>query len=320
MTVTDANLLLGRLDPEYFLAGRMRLDPSSRCTERWRRSASRSGSRRSSSRRRSSRSRTRTWRARSRWSRSSAATIPRRFSLLAFGGAGPLHAAAVARALGIPKVIVPQYPGVFSALGLLLADIRVDKIWTQAFRSNDVDAALVNRQFERITERALAELRQEGFAGEPEIRRAINMRYFGQNYEHEVEIEGGELDEAALERAFRRFDELHAERYGYAIDARGDRARQLQGDRDRQARAARPLARERRDAALRALGAPGLRPRPRLRSTRRSSHRSSLEPGEAIAGPAVIEEEGSTLFVEPGMTRRAHRAGRARDRRPGARR
>ena len=164
---------------------------------------------------------------------------PRRFSLLAFGGAGPLHAAAVARVLGIPQVIVPQYPGDFSALGLLLADIRVDKVWTQAFRSNDVDAALVNRQFERITERALAELRQEGFAGEPEVRRAINMRYFGQNYEHEVEIAPGELDDAALERAFRRFDELHAERYGYAIERRGDRARQLQGDRDRQARAAR---------------------------------------------------------------------------------
>src|SRR5438128_9779440 len=119
---------------------------------------------------------------------------PRRFALLAFGGAGPLHAASVARVLGIPRVIVPQHPGVFSALGLLLADIRVDKVWTQAFRSNDVDAELVNRQFGRITERALAELRQEGYAGEPEIRRAINMRYFGQNYEHEVEIESGELD------------------------------------------------------------------------------------------------------------------------------
>src|SRR5438552_8497818 len=143
---------------------------------------------------------------------------PRRFSLLAFGGAGPLHAAAVARVLGIPKVIVPQYPGVFSAIGLLLADIRVDKVWTQAFRSNDVDAPLVNRQFERITERALAELRQEGFAGEPQIRRAINKRYFGQNYEHEVEIESGDLDAAALERAFRAFDALHAERYGYRIE------------------------------------------------------------------------------------------------------
>ncbi len=71
-----------------------------------------------------------------------------------------------------------------------------------------------------ITERAVGELRQEGYAGEPEIRRAINMRYFGQNYEHEVEIEGGELDDAALERSFRRFDALHAERYGYRSTTR----------------------------------------------------------------------------------------------------
>src|SRR2546425_54914 len=216
-TVTDANLLLGRLDPEYFLNGRMRLDPSS-VTEAMEALGEPLGL----------------------GALELAASIveianenmasainmdslerghdPRRFALLAFGGAGPLHAASVARLLGIPRVIVPQHPGVFSALGLLLANIRVDKVWTQAFRSNDVDAALVNRQFDRITERALAELRQEGFAGEPEIRRAINMRYFGQNYEHEVEIEAGELDEAALERAFRHFDGLHAERYGYLIE------------------------------------------------------------------------------------------------------
>jgi N-methylhydantoinase A len=225
---------------------------------------------------------------------------PRRFSLLAFGGAGPLHAAAVARVLGIPKVIVPLYPGVFSALGLLLADIRVDKVWTQAFRSNDVDAPLVNTQFDRITERALAELRQEGFAGEPEIRRAINMRYFGQNYEHEVEIEQGDLDGAALERAFRRFAELHAERYGYAIEREvielvsfkvtviGKRA-PLDLSR---ANGAAGVGRSTRPVYVRGHGF--------LDAT--VAHRSSLESGEVIAGPAVIQEEGATLFVEPGMT------------------
>jgi N-methylhydantoinase A len=225
---------------------------------------------------------------------------PRRFSLLAFGGAGPLHAAGVARMLGIPKVIVPLYPGVFSALGLLLADIRVDKIWTQAFRSNDVDAALVNRQFARITERALGELRQEGFAGEPEIRRAINMRYFGQNYEHEVEIAAGELDEAALERAFRQFDELHSRRYGYAIDGEVIELVSFKvtviGRRP-------PLDVSHRNGAGR-----------HVRSQRpvyvRGAgwldavvvRRSAIVAGEKLAGPAVVEEEGSTLFLEPGMT------------------
>jgi N-methylhydantoinase A len=299
VTVTDANLLLGRLNPEYFLAGRMQLDPSA-IGDAMETLGERIGLA----------------------PLELAASIveianenmasaikmvslerghdPRRFSLLAFGGAGPLHAGAVARVLGIPKVIVPRHPGVFSALGLLLADIRVDKVWTQAFRSNAVDAPLVNRQFARITERALAELRAEGFAGEPEIRRAINMRYFGQNYEHEVEIDAGELDDAALERAFRRFDELHAERYGYAIQREVIELVSFKvtviGKRP-------PLD------LSRANGASGHERSERPVYVRGHgfldaavAHRSSLEPGEAIPGPAVIEEEGSTTFVEPGMT------------------
>jgi N-methylhydantoinase A len=297
--VTDANLLLGRLNPEYFLAGRMRLDTSvvSEAMEGLGEPIGLAPLELAAS-------------IVEIANENMASAIkmvslerghdPRRFSLLAFGGAGPLHAAAVARVLGIPKVIVPRHPGVFSALGLLLADIRVDKIWTQAFRSNTVDASVVNRQFGRTTERALAELRQEGFAGEPEIQRAINMRYFGQNYEHEVEIEPGELDEAALERAFRRFDELHAERYGYAIareiielvsfkvTAIGKRAT-LDLSRSDGATA---FTRSERPVYVRGRGW--------LDAT--VAHRSTLEPGEVIVGPAVIEEEGSTLFVEPGMT------------------
>src|SRR5215217_958642 len=67
---------------------------------------------------------------------------PRRFTLFGFGGAGPLHAAAVARSLRMPRVLIPMYPGNASALGMLLADLRVDKVWTQAFRSSRVDAGL----------------------------------------------------------------------------------------------------------------------------------------------------------------------------------
>jgi N-methylhydantoinase A len=299
VTVTDANLLLGRLDPEYFLAGRMRLDPEPV-----------SGAMEALGERIGLPALELAASIVEIANENMASAIkmvslerghdPRRFALLAFGGAGPLHAAAVARTLGIPKVIVPLHPGVFSALGLLLADIRVDKVWTQAFRSNDVDAPLVNRQFGRITERALGELRQEGYAGEPEIRRAINMRYFGQNYEHEVEIESGVLDEDALERAFRLFDELHARRYGYAIEREvielvsfkvtviGQRT---PIDLSRAAGTAR-LTRSERPVYVRGQGF----------LDAQVVHRSALEPGESLAGPAVVEEEGSTLFVEPGMT------------------
>ena len=264
--------------------------------------------RRSSSRRRSSRSRTRTWRARSRWSRSSAATI-RGASRCSPSAAPGRSTRRPSRALlGIPKVIVPQYPGVFSALGLLLADIRVDKVWTQAFRSNDVDAALVNRQFEpHHRARASRELRQEGFAGEPEIRRAINMRYFGQNYEHEVEIDGRR---ARRRRARAGVPPLRRAARGalrLRDRGRGDRARQLQGDRDRAA-PRRSTSRTRTAATgVRALEPRGLRPRARASLEAAVVHRSSLEPGESIAGPAVVEEEGSTHVRRARDDRRAHR-------------
>jgi N-methylhydantoinase A len=232
---------------------------------------------------------------------------PRRFSLLAFGGAGPLHAASVARVLGIPKMIVPRLPGVFSALGLLLADTRVDKVWTQAFRSNDVDAAIVNRQFGRITERALAELRQEGYAGEPEVRRAINMRYFGQNYEHEVAIADGEIDDAGLKEAFRRFDLLHAERYGYSIEGEVIELVSFK-----------VTAIGRRPALQlsHAAGAPGFERTTRPVYVRGEGfvdatvvHRAALGVTDVIQGPALVEEDGSTTYVEQGMTVEAHPQG-----------
>ena len=143
---------------------------------------------------------------------------PRRFALFGFGGAGPLHAAAVARSLRMPRVLIPMYPGNASALGMLLADLRVDKVWTQAFRSSRVDAALVARQFAGIREAAEAELREEGFAGAPEVHFSISMRYAGQNYEHQVPVPAETMTDAVLRDAFSSFEKIHAERYGYAIE------------------------------------------------------------------------------------------------------
>jgi N-methylhydantoinase A len=299
VTVTDANLLLGRLDAEYFLAGRMRLnaDPLEDALAELGAQMGLNALELAAS-------------IVDIANENMASAIkmvslerghdPRKFALLAFGGAGPLHATGVARLLGIPKVIVPQYPGVFSALGLLLADIRVDKVWTQAFRSNDVDAALVNRQFDRITERAIAELRQEGYAGEPEVRRAINMRYFGQNYEHEVDIVDGELDAPALEHAFRAFDALHRERYGYTIEGEVIELVSFKvtviGRRPPldvlTPQDATSFSRSSRPVFVRGEGF--------MDAT--VAHRSSLELGERLEGPAVVEEEGSTIYVEHGMT------------------
>jgi N-methylhydantoinase A len=297
VTVTDANLLLGRLNPGYFLGGRMRLDPSL-AQEPVERLAGRLGMEPLELAASVVEIANENMASAIKMVSLERGYDPRRFALLAFGGAGALHAAAIARSLGIPKVIVPPYPGVFSALGLLLADLRVDKIWTQAFRSTQVDAELVERQFRRITERAVEELAQEGFDGEPAIRRAINMRYFGQNYEHEVEIPEGALDEALLAEALRRFERLHAERYGYAIE--GEVIELLsfkvtaigrRPEPDVALAAGTPRPRGERDVFFRGRGfVPAL-----------VLHRAGLEPGEVLEGPCVIEEEGSTTLVEPGM-------------------
>jgi N-methylhydantoinase A len=295
-TVTDANLLLGRLDPGYFLGGRMGLD-----AERARAAIERLGSELGLE------------------STELAASIleiagenmanaikmvslerghdPRRFSLVAFGGAGPLHAAQVARSLGIPRVLVPPYPGVFSAVGLLLADLRVDKVWTQAFRSTDVGADEVQTRFAEITRRAVEELRQEGHTGEPTIIRAINMRYLGQNYEHEIELDERPTTPELLQEAFDRFAAMHSERYGYAIE--GETIELVSFKVTALGRRHAPRIEDAAPAQARAESAREVYFRGHGWVSSAVIHRSALEVGTVRRGPLLVQEEGSTTLVPP---------------------
>ncbi len=299
-TVTDANLMLGRIDPGYFLGGRMRLDrglaeaalaplaadAGMDIVELASSIVEIANENMASAIKMVSLER---------------GYDPRRFALFAFGGAGPLHAASVARAMRIPKVLVPLYPGNASAMGMLLADLRVDKVWTQAFRSTEVDAALVDRQFTRIRDAAIADLRAEGFAGQPSIAYAISMRYLGQNYEFDAPIPAGTVTPETLQQAFDAFGDIHAERYGYRIDnevielvsfrvtAAGARVKpRLEATPDAQESAARPS----RMVHFRGAGF--------LESA--VYRRYAMPSGSRLSGPCVIEEAGSTTLVEPGMT------------------
>jgi N-methylhydantoinase A len=299
-TVTDANLFLGRLDPSYFLGGRMRLDPT--LAERaLAELAARGGM-------------TTVDLASSiveiaNENMASAIKMvslerghdPRRFALFAFGGAGPLHAAAVARALRVPRVLVPMFPGNASALGLLLADLRVDKVWTQAFRSSRVDADLVARQFTHIQEVAERELRQEGFSGDPKIQLAISMRYAGQNYEHLVPLFSADVTEQTLREGFRTFERIHEGRYGYAIA----------GEEIELVAFHVTVSGQRQTPRLVAPLGIGVVSNPPLRDVHFRSpgnlrspvyRRYELPAGARIDGPCLLEEPGSTTLVEPGMS------------------
>jgi len=139
----------------------------------------------------------------------------RDFFLLAFGGAGPLHAARMARDLGMAGVIVPLYPGVFSAIGLLMSDVKHDYIRSRmtpisALSSNDVEQV-----FTPLEVQARSDLRRDGFA-ESEIRveRALDLRYAGQGYEITMSCIADEI--AALPILRKKFDTEHKNRFGHS--------------------------------------------------------------------------------------------------------
>jgi len=292
-------VLLGRLDPDYFLGGRMRLDPSL-AEAALAELAGRTGM-------------TTVDLASSiveiaNENMASAIKMvslerghdPRRFALFGFGGAGPLHAAAVARSLRIPRVLIPMYPGNASALGMLLADLRVDKVWTQAFRSSRVDAALVARQFAGIREAAEAELREEGFAGIPEVHFSISMRYAGQNYEHQVPVPADTLTDVALRDALASFEKIHAERYGYAIE--GEEIELVAFHVTVTGRRSTPRL------VVHEQSGQSNEPTSRLVHFRGDGYlptsiyrRYEVPAGTRLTGPCILEEPGSTTLIEPGM-------------------
>jgi N-methylhydantoinase A/oxoprolinase/acetone carboxylase beta subunit len=207
LTVSDANLLLGRLDPDYFLGGRMRLD-----VERTRAAASRMGATLGLSALALADGIVRVANA----SMERAIRVvsvqrgfdPRDFALLAFGGAGGMHACDIAATLDIASVIVPRYAGVLSALGMLLADVTKDYSATVLRAAEGLAESELATLFAPLVERATGELAREGFTpGEVVLTRSLDVRYVGQSYEITV----------PFTRDYRaEFDRQHARLYGYS--------------------------------------------------------------------------------------------------------
>lgn len=306
-TVTDANLRLGRLDPKFFLEGRIPLS---------REMAAHALSRVAPQVRMSELDLAAAIIQVAENNMANAIRMvsvaqgydPRDFTLIAFGGAGPLHASAIARSLNLPRVAVPPVPGNFSALGLLLADARVDKVWTRAVRSDQADPSDINSQFEHMRQQVVSELRANGHLGDLVILTSINMRYLGQNYENEVAVPAGDFTQASLDSALDSFHEMHETSYGYAfrhaiielisfqVTAIG--ATEKPGfEKLRQ-----PLS----------VGTPTKRPVVFPEQGWMETpiyQRTTLAPGEKLTGPAIIQEAGSTTLLCPGDTLRVDEHG-----------
>ncbi len=140
----------------------------------------------------------------------------RDFMLLAFGGAGPLHAGRIARDLGMAGVIVPLHPGVFSAIGLLMSDVKHDYIQSRMTEISELTRDAVEAMFARLTREAVADLQRDGFsAAGIGIERALDMRYAGQGYEIAVPCDKVALHAEGIAGLRRRFDDLHKQLFGH---------------------------------------------------------------------------------------------------------
>jgi N-methylhydantoinase A/oxoprolinase/acetone carboxylase beta subunit len=211
LTVTDANLLLGRLDPDAFLGGRMRLD-----LRRAHEAAAVLGAQIGLSVPELAEGVLRV--ANAGMERAIRVVSverghdPRRFALVAFGGAGGMHACEIAAELGMARVIVPRHAGVLSALGMLVADVTRDYSATVLRASADLTHRDLVRRFDPLVTTALRALRADGFGPRRRvIARRLDVRYVGQS--HEITVDWSPRYQDTFHRA-------HAGRYGYADPVR----------------------------------------------------------------------------------------------------
>ena len=226
---------------------------------------------------------------------------PREFGLVAFGGAGPLHATTLAETLDVPRVLVPRTAGVLSALGLLITDVLYDYSTSMVRRWDEVDPADLRREFEAFVERGRERLRAEGLpADRMEFERSVDLRYVGQSFDLSVPV-AADAGGAAMGAVAERFHERHRQRYGHAdpdepvelVTVRL-RARGVVETPDlRPARSGGDLAdavTETREVVFDGDG----------RETR-VYDRDRVPTGVEIDGPAVVEGAESTLLVRPGQ-------------------
>jgi N-methylhydantoinase A len=225
---------------------------------------------------------------------------PRDFALFPFGGAGPLHAAEVADELGMQTVVVPPLPGNFSALGLLIADVRRDFVRTRVSQTASTDVADVRAALQDLQRDGEEELVAAGFT--PERRRfsaSLDMRYLGQSFELSVPVA---LDVASIKDIERAFGEVYAARYGGTNDAVIEIVSyRLAAWGLSEKPTLPPIDRAGRSEQAAKIGTREVIFDGNARATS-IFDRDKLPPGYAVQGPALIEEGGSTTVVPSGWS------------------
>jgi N-methylhydantoinase A len=292
ITVTDANLYLGRLIPEHFLGGRMTLEEK-RLGSYFENMAQQAGL---------------SPQELAQGILDVADTVmerairvisvergydPREFTLFSFGGPGGMHAAFLARLLNIPKVLIPPNPGTLSALGMLMADVIKDYSLTIMKKQETVTAKLLSQRFEEIERKGHKDLKAEGISDSRiDFERYLDMRYHGQSYEIMVPFDQDYVE---------RFHALHEKTYGYRnpnktveivnirLRARGGPEKPRLKKQEKMGKAPPPEA---------FLGdMPVVFDHRRIHT--KIMARDKLKNGNRIHGPAILVEYSSTIVIPP---------------------
>ena len=305
-TVTDANILLGRLDADNFLGGAMTLDAAA-ARQAVHALADPLGLSEleaaegivtilNSNMANAIRSRT-----------VQKGIDPRAYALVAFGGAGPLHGAEVARLLGVPECIIPPYPGITSAVGLLTTDVKYDATRTAFQVSTAFDLPRLNAAFTQMQNELHQQFSDDGIAqAAVTFTRFADVRYVGQGYELRVAVPEGPLDTAALDRITDRFHRQHELEYGhFFVDSPLEivTIRLVGVGQAQRIHAASSSGSGSLQAALVKTQPSVFRVQNELRSLDTAFYRRERLPvDEMVAGPAVILQTDSTTVVPPDCT------------------
>lgn len=299
-TVTDANLLLGRLQPDKFLGGTFSLDlqRTRAITAEW---LKQQGSRMTTERfaegviRVVNANMERALRVVS----VERGYDPRQFCLVAFGGAGALHACELASALSIPRVLVPLMPGALSAFGILTSDIVKDYSRT-VMMNVDAKSSLANlfKQYELLERNAQRDFHEEGWHGKLALKRTADVRYKGQGYELNIPFGKALVSD---------FHQQHHSRYGFSHPGRAVELVTLRV----RAVISSPRVTVRKRSNKKERSTPEKR---RIWCSGRTTpiatyEREHLNVGSEVRGPAMIAEYSATTFVPPGFTARIERTG-----------
>ena len=312
-TVTDANVVLGRLDPGNFLGGEMGLDVAASEaavdglaeTLSMDRLATAEGIVTIVNANMANAIRSRTVQK---------GLDPRDFALVAFGGGGPLQAVDVAAMLSIPEVIIPAHPGITSAMGLLTTDLQYDAIRTAFMFSGAMDHARIEARFAGMEAGLLAQYQADGVAPERvSFKRTADIRYVGQGYELRIAVPDGSFDTSAEAAVWAEFEKRHAAEYGRSFPGSPMEIVNVRVTGIGETAKITPQAPPEGGALESAIVAtrPSVfRDSTGLQTMETAFYRRDALPLETeINGPAIILQQDSTTIVRPGDSFRADRAG-----------